>query len=258
MSHSARTGNSITFRDNAAVRPYEVLLVEDNSDDAQLFLHALQKVQIELDREIRTTSVSNGVDAAARILERKFDAIFLDVNLPPPDGVELTRRIRSSEVNRTSAVVILTGAEDRGIMGRAFQAGANLFLSKPIDRIRLLRLIQVSMAPIDRERRRLQRVKVRCKVTLQSGKDQFDGETADISLNGMLVRSNRILPVGSVVNVALTLESGVEPVRTAARVVRVTGNEFMALKMEGTGKVESTRLSEFLIPWIEALSNGDA
>lgn len=258
MSHSARTGGSTSFKDSAAVRPYEVLLVEDSPDDAQLFLHAMHKVGIELDREIRTSAVSNGIEAAARILEKKFDAIFLDVNLPPPDGVELTRRIRVSEVNRTSSIVILTGAEDRGIMSRAFQAGANLFLSKPIDRIRLLRLIQVSMAPIDRERRRLQRVKVRCKVTIQSGKDQFDGETADLSLNGMLVRSTRVLPVGSVVNVALTLESGVEPVRTAARIVRVTGNEFMALKMEGAGKVESARLSEFLVPLIEAITNGGA
>jgi CheY-like chemotaxis protein len=243
--------------ENSKDRPYDILIVEDSSDDVKLFLRALQKVQIDMDREIKPVCVSNGTEAAAKILERKYDAIFLDINLPPPDGVELTRQIRGTEVNQTTPIVILTGAEDRGLMTRAFQAGANLFLSKPIDRMRLLRLIQVSSVPIDRERRRLQRVKVKCKVAIESGKDRFDAQTVDISLNGMLVRSNRALPVGSVVNVAVTPETGAEPIRSVARVVRIAGNDFMALKLESLGKNESTRLGEFLVPLIAAIAKVD-
>jgi len=50
--------------------------------------------------------------------------------MPPPDGIELTKRIRGSATNRTTPIVIITGAEDRGLMARAFQAGANWFLFK--------------------------------------------------------------------------------------------------------------------------------
>jgi len=208
-----------------------------------------------MDREIRPVAVSSGVEAAMKILERKYDAIFLDNNLPPPDGVELTRRIRASEINRTTSVVILTGAEDRGLMTRAFQAGANLFLSKPIDRSRLLRLIQVSSVPIDRERRRLQRVKVVCAVSIESSQGRLEAKTVDLSLNGMLVRCNSALPVGLAVNVALTLAKGAEPIRTAGRIVRVTGNGLMALTLEDVGAAESSRLGEFLVPLIAEAAN---
>ncbi|HLJ15294.1 MAG TPA: response regulator [Bryobacteraceae bacterium] len=252
-----RSGSSTLSPENSSLRPYEMLIVEDSADDVELFLRALQKVQIDMDREIRPFAVSSGVEAATKILERKYDAIFLDINLPPPDGVELTRKIRASAVNRTTTVVVLTGAEDRGLMTRAFQAGANLFLSKPIDRGRLLRLIQVSSVPIDRERRRLQRVKVECAVTIESGQGRFNGKTVDLSLNGILARYNRVLPVGSAVNVTLALSPGEEPIRTAGRIVRVMGNDLMALTLEDVGSAESARLGEFLVPLIAAATKSE-
>ena len=243
-------------KETSSIRPYDVLLVEDNPDDVELFLRSLRKVEMDMDMEINARAVSSGAQAATQLMERKYDAIFLDFNMPPPDGMELTKRIRGSEINRSTTIVMITGADDRGLMTRAFQAGANLFLFKPIDRMRLLRLIQVSIVPIDRERRRLQRVKIKCKVWIESEQNRFDGETLDISLNGMMVRANRVLPVGSTVNVGLTLPSVNEPIRTPARVVRIVGTEFMGLQLESIGKVESERLGEFLVPLIVAANDG--
>jgi CheY-like chemotaxis protein len=244
-------------REHHRNRPYDILIVEDSADDVELFLRTLNKVQVDMDMEINTHHVADGVGAIATIQKRKYDAAFLDVNMPPPDGVELTKQIRSSDMNRTTTIVILTGAEDRGLMSRAFQAGANLFLFKPIERTRLLRTIQISSGPIDRERRRLQRVKVKCRVSIESGPDRLDGETVDLSLNGMLVRATRTLGVGTVVNVALTPPSATEPIRTSARIVRTEGNELIALQLEGTGKIETKRLGEFLVPLIVAVTQGD-
>jgi CheY-like chemotaxis protein len=257
MSNLQKSGGSSVSTQTPSKYPYQVLIVEDSADDVELFLRALQKVQVEMDTEIKPFAVSSGADAAKMILERKYDAIFLDINLPPPDGVELTKQVRSSEINRMTSVVILTAAEDRGLMTRAFQAGANLFLSKPIDRTRLLRLFQVSKLPIERERRRVQRVKVKCSVAIESGQQSFNGETVDLSLSGMLIRTKLVLPVGSGVNVSLTPVPGAEPIRTAGRIVRVTGNEFMALALETMGKKESARLGEFLVPLIAATTEVD-
>jgi PleD family two-component response regulator len=131
-------------------RPYELLHVENSPDDAELFLRALRRAQSELDFEINTQSVTDSTRASAEIKARKFDVIFLDIGMPPPDGIELTKLIRSSEQNRGTPIVIITGAEDRGLMSRAFQAGANWFLAKPVDRTRLMRLIQTSRAPMER------------------------------------------------------------------------------------------------------------
>src|SRR5579871_5325612 len=107
-----RSGSPTLSTEQFSLRPYELLIVEDTDDDVAVFLRALQKVEIDIDREIKPVAVASGAEAAEKILERKYDAIFLDINLPPPDGVELTKRIRGSEINRTTTVVILTGAED--------------------------------------------------------------------------------------------------------------------------------------------------
>jgi CheY-like chemotaxis protein len=235
--------------ENPAV-PYDVLIVEDNTDDLDLLLRVFRQVQSDIGIEINARAVSNSVQAAAQLDEHKFDAIFLDIEMAPPNGLELAKRTRNSETNRTTPIVIVTGGEDRGLMTRAFQAGANFFLFKPINRVRLLRLIQISSVPIERERRRLQRVRVKCKVSIESEQGHFDGETLDLSLSGMLVRASRVLPVGSTVGVTLRLPSATAPIRTAARVVRVVGNEFMAFQLQNMSKAESDKLGEFLVPLI--------
>jgi c-di-GMP-binding flagellar brake protein YcgR len=142
-------------------------------------------------------------------------------------------------------------------MARAFQAGANLFLFKPIDRTRLMRTIRVSSAQMDRERRRVQRVKVQCNVSVESEQGRFNCETLDVSMGGMFVRTKRILPIGSAVNVSLDLPMGAKPIRAAARIVRVVGNEFMGFQLEAIGKAESERLSCFLVPLIVSVTEGN-
>jgi CheY-like chemotaxis protein len=244
-------------KSNSSIRAYEILVVEDNDNDVELFLRSLRKVEMELDVAVKPFAVSNGAQAAAQLRDRRYDAIFLDINMPPPDGVELTKQIRNSKLNRTTLVVIITGAGDNGLMSRAFQAGANLFLFKPIDRTRLLRTLRVSNTQMDRERRRLQRVKVQCKISVEYEHGRLDGETLDVSMGGMFVRANRILPVGSAVNVALALPLAAEPIRAPARVVRVVGNEFMGIQLEAIGKAESERLGGFLVPLIVAVTEGD-
>jgi CheY-like chemotaxis protein len=238
--------------ENVGTRTYNVLLVEDNADDAELFLRTLRKTQMDVELEIDVQVVSNSADATIKFKAQGFDAIFVDVGLPPPDGIELSRRIRTSDSNRTTPIIIMTGADDRGLMARAFQAGANFFLFKPVSRPQLLRLIQMSRAPIDRERRRLQRVNVKCKVSISSDKGKFDGETVDLCLGGMLVKMNALLPIGSMVKVSLTLPPATAPIRSSARIVRAVGNEMMGLQLEGLGRSESDQLGTFLVPLIVA------
>jgi CheY-like chemotaxis protein len=231
---------------------YNLLLVENSADDAELFIRALRRAQLELDFEIRTQTITSSSQAALQIKAQKFDVIFLDIGMPAPDGIELTRQIRHSWPNRSTPIVIITGAEDRGLMTRAFEAGANWFLCKPIDRVRLLRLIQTSRAPIDRERRRRWRVKVKCKVSIEMEGVRLQGETLDLSLNGMSVLAGGVLPVGSSVRVVLALPNSGAPIRTAARVVRSIGRDAIGLELEQVMDAEHERLAEFLVPLIDA------
>jgi DNA-binding LytR/AlgR family response regulator len=186
----------------------------------------------------------------------KFGAVFLDVRMPPPDGIELTRRIRASNLNRNTPIVIITGEEDNAVLGRAFDSGANFFLFKPIDRHRMLRLIRVTERSIQHEGRRFQRVTTACRVSLHCGQDQLSGATVDLSLGGMLVRAARALPVGSAVRVDLQLQTDKPPLQIIARVVRVSGGDCMGLEIENPeSDEESQRLQEFLLPLILAKSD---
>jgi CheY-like chemotaxis protein len=229
-------------------RTYDVVVVEDNDDDVGLFLRALRKVQSDLEAEIDVHAVTSGAEAVQKLMERRVDAVFADVNVPAPDGVELTRQIRNSQLNRTTPVVIITGAEDRGVMARAFEAGANMFLFKPVDRMKLQRLIQVLLLPMERERRKVQRVKARCKVSIELGQKRLTGETADLSLGGMLVHVGQVVPVGSVVDVMLALPQTAAPVRACARVARIVDAGLMGLQFGRIGNAERDKLSRFLAP----------
>ncbi len=106
--------------ENATV-PYDVLIVEDNADDVELLLRVFRQVQSDAGMEINAHAISNSTQAGAQLDNRRFDAIFLDVEMPPPNGLELAKRIRNSETNKTTPIIIITGGEDRGLMTRAFR-----------------------------------------------------------------------------------------------------------------------------------------
>jgi CheY-like chemotaxis protein len=200
-------------------------------------------------------AITDSKKAATHLVQEKFGAVFLDVRMPPPDGIELTRRTRASGLNRTTPIVIITGEDDNAVLARAFEAGANFFLFKPIDRHRMLRLIRVTEDSIQREARRYQRVKINCKVDLEWGQEQFIGATLDLSLGGMLVRAPCAIPVGSIVRVGLELKPGAASLRVTARVVRVSGDDCVGLQIENAGPDERKRLHEFLLPSILAKSD---
>jgi CheY-like chemotaxis protein len=197
-------------------------------------------------------SVTNSAEAAERLKREKYHAVFLDMRMPPPDGVELARQIRASRTNASTVIVMITGEEDHTLMRRAFEAGVELFLFKPVERNKLLKLIRAAEGPIERERRRFTRVRLRCRVSMESGNDRLEGTTLDLSLGGVLVQSNRAFPPSTLVTVSVELEAGTPHLRSDARVVRTVGADCMGIQFENLGANESRRLQEFLLPLILA------
>ena len=126
----------------------KVLIVEDSPALCELIREVLIADGIE------ARGITDSTQAAACLMKEKFEAVFLDVHMPPPDGIELARQMRNSGVNQSTPIVIITGEKDPGLMARAFQAGANLFLFKPVDRMKLLRILRIIQDPMERERQR--------------------------------------------------------------------------------------------------------
>src|SRR5580658_6505430 len=136
--------------------PTKILVVDDDSALCEFIQEVLTAEKIE------SYVATDGLGAAARLREERFDAVFLDMRMPFLDGIELATRIRSSGVNQTTPLVMITGDQDNKVMQRAFSAGVNLFLFKPVDRPRLMRILNAADNFIQSQRRRFTRVKV-CK-----------------------------------------------------------------------------------------------
>lgn len=226
--------------------PSQILVVDDDALTCELICEVLRSAGMD------ANSMTDSPAAAIRLKKEKFHAVFLDMRMPSMDGIELARQVRASRVNASTPVVMITGEEDRTLMGRAFEAGVELFLFKPVEPNKLLRLIRAAEGPIERERRRFTRLRLRCKVSMESGNDRVEGTTLDLSLGGALVQLNRALPANSLVTMNLVLEPGAPPLRSAARVVRTVGTDCLGIKFENLGATEGSRLQEFLLPLILA------
>ena len=226
--------------------PAQVLVVDDHAPSCELISEILRSAGLEVH------SMTSSAEAAERLTREKFHAVFVDMRMPPPDGLELARSVRASRMNASTVIVMITGEHDATLMKRAFEIGVDFFLFKPVERNKLLKLIRIAENSIERERRRFTRVAVRCVVSLDSNGKQLEGTTMDLSFGGMLVQSYLVFPIGTPVKVRLELPNGSTALQFDARVVRAMGTDRMGLEFKWLGAKESSSLQEFLLPLILA------
>lgn len=109
-----------------------ILVVDDNETNRVL----LQEM-LELDGH-RVVLATDGPGALARVAEEEPDLLLLDVNMPGMDGLEVCRRLRSDPVTASLPIILVTALADRSHRLNGIKAGANDYLTKPIDRADLL------------------------------------------------------------------------------------------------------------------------
>ena len=117
----------------------DVLLVEDNPDDAEFTLRALRKANVG----IRVVQVDDGVKAlefvfgtgayARRTTANLPRVMLLDLKLPKVDGLEVLRRIKSDARTRSLPIVVLTSSREPRDINESYVLGANSYIVKPVD-----------------------------------------------------------------------------------------------------------------------------
>lgn len=107
---------------------YDILIVDDNSDDREYYCRALRK---EHDTIYQVTEAVDGEDGLARILANNFDCVLLDYSLPGTNGLDLLQTIRTT--HPYLAVIMLTGQGDIQIAVNALKKGASDYLTKAPD-----------------------------------------------------------------------------------------------------------------------------
>ncbi len=117
----------------------EILLVEDNPNDAELALRALKKHNLTN----RIHLVKDGAEAlefifgngvyAGRNVGNKPKVIFLDLKLPKVDGLEVLRKVKSDERTKTIPIVVLTSSHEERDLVESYKFGVNSYIVKPVD-----------------------------------------------------------------------------------------------------------------------------
>lgn len=89
---------------------------------------------------IRSTAVSNGIDAIESLKNSKFDFILMDISMPGQDGLDATRWIRDmKDVNQSIPIFAVTSFSSEEHTAEILEAGFNEHFTKPFDLIKLLR-----------------------------------------------------------------------------------------------------------------------
>ncbi len=125
--HSTPTG-----RPANGAAPIDILLVEDNPLDTRATFNAAQK----LNMAGSITVMQNGQAALDYLHTNGAEGplpglILLDLNLPGRDGTEVSSIIKDDAALQTIPVVILTSSDDDSDVQRAYDGGANAFITKP-------------------------------------------------------------------------------------------------------------------------------
>ena len=110
----------------------EILLVEDNPNDAELTLRALKQRnlanQVHLCRD-GAEAMDYFADATGAVPK----VVLLDLKLPKVDGLEVLRRLKGDVRTKAIPVVVLTSSREEPDIERAYELGANSYIVKPVD-----------------------------------------------------------------------------------------------------------------------------
>lgn len=117
----------------------EILLIEDNVNDAELAIRALRKKNIAN----RLIHLKDGAAALeflfgtgefeGRNINNKPKVILLDLKMPKVDGIEVLREIKNNELTNQIPVVVLTSSKEHPDIEICYKLGANSYIVKPVD-----------------------------------------------------------------------------------------------------------------------------
>lgn len=116
----------------------EILLVEDSAHDAEMTMRVLKKRGIV--NEIAW--VKDGVEAIEYLFcEGEYanrdnglpKLVLLDMKMPRMDGLQVLKRLKSSEKTQHIPIVMLTSSREEGDLMNSYLSGVNSYIVKPVD-----------------------------------------------------------------------------------------------------------------------------
>ena len=117
----------------------DVLLVEDNTGDAEMTIYALSQNNLAN----KLLHLKDGAEAldfifaegnyADRQIADKLKVILLDLKMPKVNGIEVLQKIRADERTKNIPVVVLTSSKEDPDIQKCYDMGANSYVVKPVE-----------------------------------------------------------------------------------------------------------------------------
>lgn len=112
----------------------EILLIEDNQNDADLAIRALRKKNLAN----HLLHLEDGEQALEFLYAEENQnnipkVILLDLKMPKVDGIQVLRQLKSDPKKKSIPVVVLTSSKEDNDIVESYQLGVNAYIVKPVD-----------------------------------------------------------------------------------------------------------------------------
>ncbi|MFQ5930845.1 MAG: response regulator [Nitrospiraceae bacterium] len=198
-----------------------ILVIDPDPQSCKLLTSVLRAAAFDVITAVDSQSGIHTAEAAVPTV------ILLEMVLPDEDGISACKRLREDPVLKRVPVIGMTASADAKLQEKAFRAGAESFLTKPISPASLLQLVGLAEQSAERASapanaakkstpgdtdqpgvRRHPRFPATLPVTCLIGPREIVGETANVSLGGIHIWLPQWVPLGTVFSLRLELPTG--------------------------------------------------
>jgi two-component system response regulator len=118
----------------------EILLIEDDQDDAELTIHALKKQNL-VNHLLHIDDGQKALDFLYNDENQKPKLILLDLKMPRVDGIQILKKLKSDVDRRDIPVIALVSSGEGKNYVESFDVKADAYMSKPVDFKKFLKAI---------------------------------------------------------------------------------------------------------------------
>src|SRR5882672_6522383 len=113
-----------------------ILIADDNQPNRELLEAYLSDIDCDVEH------AADGQETLSKVKSFRPDLILLDVMMPKLSGFEVCKKLKGDAANRKIMILMVTALNEAGDIERAVKAGTDDFLSKPVNKVELLKRVE--------------------------------------------------------------------------------------------------------------------
>ena len=222
----------------------KIMIVDDEPGSMTL----LRSLAAPLDHTV--VAFENNQAAGQRAETQRFDVAFVGMRTSEPDGLELARRIRNSQPNRETTIVMLSATDDIKSLRMAFGEGADFVLAKPVTAGRLRPMLNAMDSPGWKGKRHSARMPLFTEVLCRCDNREFPLRSMNISDTGMLLQLLQPaldIDLGQEISLEFKIAELRASLSVIARIVRKEGTDRVGIAFIGLAPEDQNAIQLYVM-----------